>query len=197
MVVRSLKRKRRNVSADSGNDRTHRNVDNNPPIIVVGESTDNDDGATEPTNRTGNASEYVIIDPTSTYSGDTGTGADTGADSSTDGRSRRKYTKRTRKADSETTKTLAQLLYSIHLMGSNMVDAEEFSITSEEAQTLAEATTRVSQLYDIAVMGEKTAAWLGLGFTVGTIYGPRFMSLRARRRDELKEKGIKKVQAIN
>jgi hypothetical protein len=196
MAVRSLKRKRRNVSPDSGSDRADGNVNHIPPIIVTGDATSNDDGATDAINGISNSSKFDVVEPSTAYNSGDSTGTDTGTDTGT--RTRRKRgPNRTRKADSETTKTLGSLLYTIHLMGSSMLNAEEFSLTAEESETLAEATTRVSQLYDIAIMGEKTAAWIGLAFTAGTIYGPRALALRARQRTEAKEKPIRKVQAIN
>jgi hypothetical protein len=197
MAAKQIRRKRRQVSTHPGDGGTGGNLGDVSPVILVGDTTSDDDTPTRTVDGTGNKIEYDFIDPSTAYSGDPGTGTGTDPDSSTGTGRRRAYTKRTRKTDSETTKTLATLLYTIHLFGSSMVGAEELALTEDESSKLAEAMTKVSQLYDVPLMSEKTAAWIGLAFAAGSIYGPRVIAVRARHRTEDAEQKRKKVTAIN
>jgi hypothetical protein len=59
------------------------------------------------------------------------------------------------------------------MMGSMFFGIEELLLTGEESKQLAEAVNRVTELYDIPLMDDKTYAWLQLGMVASTIYGPR------------------------
>lgn len=71
----------------------------------------------------------------------------------------------------------------LHIAAAQFLQADELSVTEEEAQQLSKAIVRVSQLYDIGVMGEKAAAWTQLGIACATIYGPRALAVSKRKKE--------------
>lgn len=135
-----------------------------------GNATENDNGTNGSNNNVASsAPDYV--DPA--YINDDGTI-----------RKRRKYTRRNgsgnsggnrsrRSSASETTKTLSALLFSLHSMAAAFLKVEELQITEEESKQLGEAITRVTELYEIPMLDEKTAAWLNLGMVAVGVYGTR------------------------
>jgi hypothetical protein len=58
-------------------------------------------------------------------------------------------------------------------MGAAVVKAPEFALTEEESKQLAAAITRVTDLYDVPLLDEKSRAWLNLGIVGVQIYGTR------------------------
>lgn len=79
-----------------------------------------------------------------------------------------------RKASSaQATLDLTQLLYSLHSVGAALIKEPVFAITEEEAAILSKGITRVSDLYDVPFVDEKTRAWLNLTMALGQVYGPR------------------------
>jgi hypothetical protein len=48
-----------------------------------------------------------------------------------------------------------------------------FQITEEESAKLAAAITRVSELYEVPMLDERSKAWLGLGMVGVEVYGTR------------------------
>ena len=48
-----------------------------------------------------------------------------------------------------------------------------FQITEEESAALAAAITRVSELYEVPMLDERSKAWLGLGMVGVQVYGTR------------------------
>lgn len=51
--------------------------------------------------------------------------------------------------------------------------APGLSITEDEAKLLAESINRVTELYDVPLLDEKSRAWLGLGMAGVEVYGTR------------------------
>lgn len=77
----------------------------------------------------------------------------------------------------KTTDSLSAILHSVHMMGSLLLGIPEILLTQDEAKQLAEAVNRVTELYDIPLMDEKTYAWVQLGMVASTIYGPRIATV--------------------
>lgn len=181
MANKQIRRKRRDSSpaADgvSGDANASGSFSDGPIVIDTGESTEVDSGVTSATNNDGDGGDSVI-DPRTGYSDGTDTDTGTGT------RRRRGPNKRggtrSRKENTETTRSLSALLYSLHYMAATMMEAPEFAVTEEESDKLAAAVSKVTELYDVAIMGEKTAAWVGLAVAGGTIYGPRLIALNNR-----------------
>lgn len=195
MAYKSIRRKRSNASGITPEVRSVPNGD-----IIAGsedrlEADDNDesiDGDEHETSGTvdGSGNDYDIVEPT-TFSG-SDSGAGTGAGTGT-GRKRGRPagTGKKRAAKStEATKAITGVLYSTHLMLANWMEAEEIAITDDEAEQLGSAIVKVSQLYDLGVMGEKAAAWINLSIAMGSVYGPRAIALSKRKKDaDLQQKG--------
>lgn len=59
-----------------------------------------------------------------------------------------------------------------------------FEITEEESKKLAAAITKVSELYDVPMLDERSKAWLGLGMVGVEVYGTRLAAavIDARKR---------------
>lgn len=66
----------------------------------------------------------------------------------------------------------------------NMFKSELLAITEDEAQKMSAAITRVTELYEIRILPEKTMAWINLSVTLASVYGPRIAasSLKAKRK---------------
>lgn len=204
MANRQIRRKRRNAPSESsafeglhGSSSESGTFGERPADLPTGDSTADDNGATVSVDDSRGPSRIITVNPADGYSGAASGGDGDGAASGRRRRSdsgKRRGT-RTRKADSETTKTLAELLYGLHYGLSVMAQAEEFGLTSEESEKLAESVTRVSQFYDVSFVSEKTAAWIGLLMCCATLYGPRMLAFNRRVAEEKKAKQPK-VQVI-
>jgi hypothetical protein len=48
-----------------------------------------------------------------------------------------------------------------------------FALTDEESAKLAEATIRVTQLYDLGIGTDEQRAWINLALVAGSIYIPK------------------------
>jgi hypothetical protein len=64
-------------------------------------------------------------------------------------------------------------------MAATFLKTPELALDEAEAKQLSDAVTRVSELYEIPLMDEKTMAWVNLAITAGTIYGPRAVAVVA------------------
>lgn len=53
---------------------------------------------------------------------------------------------------------------------------EQLALDPEESKKLAEAITRVTEMYDVKVMSAEALAWTNLIMVAGGVYGPRMMS---------------------
>jgi hypothetical protein len=62
-------------------------------------------------------------------------------------------------------------------MGAVLLRAPNFIITEDEAKLLAAAISRVSELYDVPLLDEKTRAWLNLGMAGVEVYGTRIAAV--------------------
>lgn len=82
---------------------------------------------------------------------------------------------------------LERLLYSIHAMAAVKI-APELMIDKAESQMLASAITAVQDHYGFDV-GPEATLWINLVTALGTVYGPRVVTIMSRRKKERKEKG--------
>lgn len=69
-------------------------------------------------------------------------------------------------------------------MLANMSGVEELLLSNEEAEQLADAAKRVEALYRADWLSEEAAAWINLVMVAGSVYGPRYIAIRARQRRE-------------
>src|SRR5579864_2083799 len=88
----------------------------------------------------------------------------------------------TRKAAAQATVDLNNILFSMHLMGASLLKMPSLILTEDEAKRLAESITRVTELYDVPIMDEKTRAWLNLSIVGFEVYGTRIIAEMAERR---------------
>jgi hypothetical protein len=58
-------------------------------------------------------------------------------------------------------------------MGAVLLRSPAFIITEEESKLLADAITRVTDLYEVPLLDEKSRAWLNLGMAGVEVYGTR------------------------
>lgn len=73
----------------------------------------------------------------------------------------------------EIQKTLTFGIMSIHMMLAKLTKIEEIELTDEESEKLSEAAIRLTTLYGVGVVDEKTIAWANLVIAMGSVYGPR------------------------
>ena len=85
-----------------------------------------------------------------------------------------------RATPSKTTQDLTGLLIVLHLGLSKSLKAEELELDEKEAKSLSDSILRLTELYDIPLPSEKVMAWIMLGKTAGTIYGPRLLAMKLR-----------------
>lgn len=143
------------------------------------------DGTVEPTtiddyvvDQSDNGISDTFVDPSTGSS--SGSGSSSGRRTRSDaGKPRGRRTSRA--AATETTGSIANLLFSVHLGMANLFGTEVFAITPEESQALAKAVTNVSQYYDVPIVSEKMLAWVNLATTMGAVYGPRFVAAKIRK----------------
>lgn len=77
------------------------------------------------------------------------------------------------KPTTQTTGDIAALLYTGHVLLASFFREPGIAVTEEEAEKYAKAFVRVGQCYDLAILDEKTAAWLGLGMVFCEVHGTR------------------------
>jgi hypothetical protein len=88
----------------------------------------------------------------------------------------------TRKSAAQATLDLNNILFSVHLMVASLMKMPSLILTEEEAKRLAAAITRVSELYDVPILDEKTRAWLNLSMVGFEVYGTRIITEMTERR---------------
>lgn len=167
---------------DAGSDPNGTGVDGDNATVELdgnaGIATEDDRG-TESDND-GDGTEFV--NPTTTTTGDSGSAAGAGTGKR---RGRKPGTKNKPRGTSATQATadLSGMLFTIHMVMAKMVKSELMQITKEESEELSAAITRVTQLYDIRLLDEKTWAFINLALVMGNIYGTRLMvvSLETKR----------------
>ena len=76
---------------------------------------------------------------------------------------------------------LTDLLYSLHLMGANILNAPNLELDQEESKKLADAVQKVAGFYSVAFDPKKVAI-VELAAVCGMIYGPRIMAWRIDRK---------------
>ena len=93
-----------------------------------------------------------------------------------------------RRTTSQATDSLTKILYSVHMMLGAALSAPELMMTEEESRDIADAATRVTELYEMPLLDEKTLAWANLGIVMGRVYGTRAVAIMARVKSERKNK---------
>jgi len=78
------------------------------------------------------------------------------------------------------------MLFSIHLMGAAFLKVPELMLTEDESKQLGDAVTRVTELYEVPLMDEKTLAWVNLAIVASGIYGPRTVAVVVNKKKEAK-----------
>ena len=154
------------VIESDGNDGIAAADDNKFDGAVI-ESDPDDDGAIDPANLAAAA----------------GSDSDSSSGTGTRRRGRPRGSKNGRKAKggtSQTTDSLTGLLFAANNMLAAFVHVPEFDIDKEEARILAEATQTLTELYEMPIMSEKTAAWVKFGMAINQVYGPRVVAVIAK-----------------
>jgi len=83
-------------------------------------------------------------------------------------------------------------------MGASFLKVPELMMTEEEANQLAVAIRRVSDLYEVPLLDEKTMAWINLGIVGSKIYGPRVIAATVNSKaKKVQSKNSKPVTVIN
>lgn len=75
---------------------------------------------------------------------------------------------------------ISDLLYSVHLMGAEILSVRELELDKDECVKLADAIKDVSQYY-VTALDPKKVAWAHLAVIAGGIYGTRIFAYRNRR----------------
>ena len=122
------------------------------------------------------------IDPANLASG-TGSDSDSSTGTGARRRGRPRGSKNGRKAKGGTSAasdSLTGLLFAANNMLAAFAHVPEFEIDKEEARILAEATQTLTELYDMPIMSEKTAAWVKFGMAINQVYGPRIVAVIAK-----------------
>lgn len=88
----------------------------------------------------------------------------------------------TRKSAAQATIDLNNILFSLHMMGAAVLKIPSLALTEEEAKRLATAITRVTELYEVPILDEKTRAWLNLSIVGFEVYGTRVVAAMAERK---------------
>lgn len=84
-------------------------------------------------------------------------------------------------------KGLEKILFSVHAIVAVKAGAPEFIIDSAEANMLASAINDVQEFYGLEVSPEVTI-WVNLVTALGTVYGPRVVTMYARKKKERADK---------
>jgi hypothetical protein len=70
----------------------------------------------------------------------------------------------------------------IHTVAATVLKSPDLELDEDEAAKLGRAVSRVSELYDIPLMDEKTRAWMALAGVAGSIYAPRVITAYRRKK---------------
>lgn len=136
------------------------------PVRDAGKST----GNYSATSKSESGDDKKFVDPT--------TGSDSGSDTGTSDRKRRKRSdsgvKRGKRIDPQKTQTLESLLLMVHYGLAGFCHAPKLKLTEQEAHTLSQAINNVRQFYPISILSPVQEAWLGLGIVSAMVYGPKF-----------------------
>jgi hypothetical protein len=152
-----------------------------------GQSENLDGGQVGGNKETISDSEY-IFNPAN-FGTDSSTDKPGDSDTGNDGEySQPKRKQRRGKQKKEATSNLTNILIQSHVMLAAFLDTEELLLNGEEANNLAKAIERVESLYEKSFISEEASAWIGLTIAAATIYGPRYMAVRARKQREAREK---------
>lgn len=81
---------------------------------------------------------------------------------------------------------LTSLLFSIHLMGAQILKVPEMALSEAEAKKLDAAVTEVMRFYTDVEISPVVQAWLNLAMVGGVIYGPRIMAHNIRKKAQAK-----------
>jgi hypothetical protein len=68
------------------------------------------------------------------------------------------------------------------MMAASLLKTPSLVLTEEEAKHLATAITRVTELYEVPILDEKTRAWLNLSMVGFEVYGTRIVAAMAERK---------------
>lgn len=90
---------------------------------------------------------------------------------------------------------ISAILFSAHAMLAGITRTPELALDQGEAKTIAEATSKVAELYDVTA-DPKTIAWSNLIMTLGMVYGTRIVAINMRRKDERKKRAQSNVAPI-
>lgn len=150
-------------------------------------------GTTEAIPDSGGKSEYVF------NPADFGSDSDASkpGDSPSGDYSQPKRKRRGKQAKKEATSHLTNILIQSHFMLAKLLDAEELLLNHDEANNFAQAIERVESLYEKSFISEEASAWIGLTIAAATIYGPRYIAMRARQRKENENKEPINVEPIS
>ena len=95
---------------------------------------------------------------------------------------------------SQATLSLNNILFSAHIMLSAFLNVPQLQLEEEESKKLAEATTRVTEMYDVKVLSPEALAWINLAMVAGGIYGPRLVSYNIDRKAKRGPRPVQRTQ---
>ncbi len=81
--------------------------------------------------------------------------------------------------------SITDVLYSLHLMGAEILSVPELKLDKDEAKKLGDAIAEVAKHYSVSFDPKKVAIF-NLFSTAGLIYGTRLYAVRERRKTEVK-----------
>lgn len=204
MADRTLRRPYNGAVADAGtNGSATSGIDGSEPQRVSGESNadtqsvGNGADTERDTERDGggvrvveidpsNLSEYIARDSAGNGSGDTGT------------RTRRKRgpNKRTT-GEKKAADSVKPFLMMAHTWAAVFLKTPELELAESEAEQLNAAYANFCEYHEIPIFTAKRMSEINMVAALLLVYGPRFVAVRARHKEERKEAQAKKVISIN
>lgn len=194
--------------AENGIDENKSNVTDSPYEFKFGDGTEKSVGGTDKS-ISGTFTEVQFVDPASGNTtsgtgndtiGDTGSSSGTGTEINS-GRRRRSDAGRIR--GPRTTKASVQAglggfddaIFAIHLFLAGICRSPELELDQEEAKKVTEALDRLSSHYNVAP-SETTRVWMNFVGAMGSVYGPRVVSIYTRAKAPKKKSEVSNVEPL-
>ena len=88
----------------------------------------------------------------------------------------------TRKTQTQTTLNLGEMLLNAHIMLAVLAKNPMIELTEGEAKKLGQAVERVTELYEVPLLDERSRAWINLGLVGFEVYGTRIIATMAEKK---------------
>ena len=124
-------------------------------------------------------------------------GADSGSGDSSGNRTRKPRadtgTKRGKRGGKKEAQNIEPLVTMVHTWGAILLKTPELMLTADESKKLSDAYSQFCEHHDVPIMTEKRMSEINLIVAIATLYGPRLIAIKNRKRAE---KGNGRVQQM-